>query len=135
MSTPKVVDRVSALWLIEYMIGAKAVGVAGDEEITAPYSPEARAHLMSALGKDFPSNPLQMNAEKAAPIVAYLRSVCYAIDPPAKVDSVSDLLSALINILPMAKGFNALANSGRNNAQFILDADAAIAKAVGENQS
>lgn len=48
--------------------------------------------------------------------------------------AASVLLSALVNILPMAKGFNA-AYPGRNNAQFILDAEAAIAKAIGENQS
>jgi hypothetical protein len=81
---PAVVDKKAAEAFVDALIGWETLGVAGDEEITRPKAPEARAHLSAVLGEHMPvyANHARPGSLKAALLGAYLRSVADVLDPP-----------------------------------------------------
>lgn len=81
----KVTDQAAALAFVDLLVGFTPVGVANDEEINRPTSPEVRSHLAAALGGDLPTCSWQMMhtlyPTTPGPLASYLRSVADAIDP------------------------------------------------------
>lgn len=86
-------DRTQVVAFIDYMIGWRPVGVAGEEEITEPKSPELRAYLTARLGDAMPfyANYIvprdgherrAAHANEANALAALLREVADVLSPP-----------------------------------------------------
>ncbi|MDB5848253.1 MAG: hypothetical protein JWP29_2005 [Rhodoferax sp.] len=76
-------DTHQAAAFLEFMIGFKSIGVAGDEEITVPVCPEMRAFVVARLGENTPSyyNQMVRVPGQAAAMAGLLREVADQICP------------------------------------------------------
>ncbi len=72
---------------LEFLIGFQSVGVAGEEEITAPHSPELRAFVLARLGDDTPSRASRVkhNLNQATALAGLLRDVADGVMRDADV--------------------------------------------------
>ncbi|QCO00484.1 hypothetical protein D3093_35145 (plasmid) [Azospirillum argentinense] len=70
---------------MNYMCSFRSLGVAGDEEVCSPYSPELRAHLQAVLGP----LPLwaQRGTEPVQNLADYLRALADVLAPPVAAEA------------------------------------------------
>ncbi|WP_454021261.1 hypothetical protein [Azospirillum sp. Marseille-Q6669] len=86
---------------MNYMCGFLSLGVAGDEEILSPYSPELRAHLQAVLGR-LPTWG-QRGTEPVQNLADYLHALADVLAPPvaAEAQGATDEDAPLPNTVPV----------------------------------
>lgn len=78
-------DKLQLEEFLDLLVGWRSLGVAGDEEIAEPRSPELRTFIIARLGVETPSSGRNVvrGRQLGRPLAALLREVADGIDPPS----------------------------------------------------
>ena len=83
-------DRLQTSQFIDLLSGFKTIGVADDEAVRVPHSPELRAFIVGYLGENTPDHGDYIvysghDRHRAAALSAFLREVADSIDHHAGI--------------------------------------------------